>query len=75
MADDLKGLKFGDLVENGYASEDSPRRVSIFVRRGNRSGRINSGPYIQVTDGKGNFWEFSTSGNHKLSRAGQWQRN
>lgn len=42
-------FEFGDLIENYYASEDSPRRKGIFVRK-------NSKGHIELTDGKGAFW-------------------
>jgi hypothetical protein len=52
--------KFLDLVENGWASEDNPLRVGIFIRRGVRpTGRMNPGPYFELTDGKGEFWTVS----------------
>ena len=41
-------MKFGDIVENEWASKDNPRRIGIFVRHCKRD--------IEVTDGKGTFW-------------------
>ncbi len=58
MSDAIKP-KFLDLIENGWASEDNPHRVGIFIRRGVRTGRMNRGPYFVLTDGKGAFWEVS----------------
>lgn len=50
-------MKFGDLIENTCASTDNPRKFSIFVRyKTIPRGRINSGKWIQCTDGKGKFW-------------------
>jgi len=42
-------MKFGDAVVNTAASENNPIKYAIFVREQKR--------YIQVTDGKGNFWQ------------------
>lgn len=48
-------MKFLDIVENGWASEDNPHRVGIFIRK--------SGHHFQMTDGKGDFW--LNAGNNK----------
>lgn len=45
----LERFKFGDIIENGWTSEDNPLRKSIFVRHKKKT--------IEVTDGKGEFWE------------------
>lgn len=58
-------FKFGDLVENEWAATDNPRRLGFFVRRLTRTGRLNPGPRIELTDGKGSFW---TVGLHAESR-------
>lgn len=50
-------LLFGDLVENPAASPDNPTRCGYFVRRGVRSGKLNPGPFAEITDGRGKFWE------------------
>ena len=44
-----KTLKLGDIIENGYASNDNPRRISIVVK--SREYTIN------CTDGKNDFWD------------------
>lgn len=44
-----KVLKFGDIIENGWASKDNPRRIGIVVK-----ARAHS---INVTDGNGDFWD------------------
>lgn len=44
-----KVIKFGDIIENGWAYEDNPRRISIVVKP-----RAFS---IHCTDGKGEFWD------------------
>lgn len=41
-------FKFGDIIENGWASEDNPIRVGIFVKK------VSKG--FECTNGKGKFW-------------------
>lgn len=72
--DDPKTFKFGDLIENGYASEGNPERVMIFVRHGYRPGKLNSGQFVELTDGKGSRATFSTDGEHRLRKVGVWSR-
>lgn len=43
-----KNVKFGDIIENHYASKDNPHRIGIFIRILDKS--------ILCTDGKGDFW-------------------
>jgi hypothetical protein len=63
----LAAPQFGDTVENGWASEDNPTRVGLFVREGRRTGRLNRGRYWEITDGNGKFWELSPTGDHKIA--------
>jgi hypothetical protein len=53
--------KFGDVIENGWASENNPTRRGYFVREFVRRGRLNPGRTWQITDGRGRFWEFKPS--------------
>lgn len=49
--------KFGERVENVYASALNPHRFGLFVKAGRTPhGRMNAGPWWELTDGKGNFW-------------------
>lgn len=64
------GFKFGDIVENGWASEDNPTRKGVVVKRGVTKGRLNPGPFVQLTDMKGEFWECGAGKDHKLSVVG-----
>lgn len=43
-----KTLKFGDIIENGHASEDNQRRISIVVKARKHS--------INCTDGN-DYWD------------------
>jgi hypothetical protein len=45
----LTGLKFGDIVENHWASEHNPHRIGVFIRYKKE--------VILITDMKGDFWE------------------
>lgn len=51
--------RFGALVTNLLADEDSPRRRGYFVRvaRHTRGRGFAPGTYWQLTDGAGEFWE------------------
>ncbi|MGG3452539.1 hypothetical protein, partial [Paenibacillus rhizolycopersici] len=55
-------FKFGDLIENHYASEDNPRRKGIFIKK-------NSKGHFEMTDGKGSFW-LSAADNDRLVQIG-----
>lgn len=44
-----KTLKFGDIIENGWASERNPGRIGIVVK-----ARAHS---INCTDGKDRYWD------------------
>lgn len=41
-------LKFGDIVINGWAGDENPRRKGIVVEMEERK--------VRLTDGKGNYW-------------------
>jgi hypothetical protein len=49
--------KFGATVTNHYASPENPHRTGYFVRAGRNTGRMNSGPWWEITDGRGGFWQ------------------
>lgn len=54
-------FQFGDIVENGWASETNPLRRGIFVR--------DCGRTWEFTDGQGGFWE-TLKHNEKLRKVG-----
>lgn len=54
-------LNFLDIIENGYASENNPTRVGYVIRVEKRTGKLNPGEHVELTDGKGRFWELSLS--------------
>lgn len=57
---------FGDILENGWASDRNPTKRSIYLGTGHRS----SGPYFKMTDGKGHFWEQNADKYNKLTKVG-----
>lgn len=49
--------QFGEWFTSIYASPGNPTRHGMFVRAGHTPrGRMNPGPWWELTDGKGNFW-------------------
>ena len=60
--------KFGDTIENGWASEANPTRVGYFVREFTvPRGQMNPGLTWEITDGKGKFWRLKPTGDHKIT--------
>jgi hypothetical protein len=58
MTDTLKKLKFGDLIENGWASEDNPHRTGYFVEhKWIKTGKHSRSKLLRLTNRKGDFWE------------------
>jgi hypothetical protein len=53
-----KVLKFGDIIENGYASERNPDKFGIVVKARGHS--------INCTDGAGRFWDLVFDHNTKI---------
>jgi DNA-binding XRE family transcriptional regulator len=61
----LKNFRFGDIIENGYASNDNPTRIGIFIKLGSKG--------YECTNGKGRFWTIPTD-NDKLKHLGNTLR-
>lgn len=57
--------RFGDLVENGWASEENPTRRGFFVREIRNGARRT----WEITDGNGKFWRCPLDSDHKLTWA------
>ena len=62
--------KFGDIIENEWASISNPNRKGYFVRSGVRTGLMNRGKYYQITNAKGKFWELMADGDSRLINHG-----
>lgn len=45
-------------VRGVFAGEGNPHRDGIFVEHIRRTGKMNPGRWLRLTDGKGDFWEF-----------------
>ncbi|GAA5417949.1 hypothetical protein Pryu01_03027 [Paraliobacillus ryukyuensis] len=58
----LERFKFGDIIENGWASKDNPTRIGIFVRHKKKT--------IEKTNGKGKFWETYHDSDNKNKKIG-----
>lgn len=64
---DSMKFQFGDVIENAAASSDNPTGRGFFVREFTRTGRMNPGTFVELTDGKGKFWTHAkNSGNLSL---------
>lgn len=63
--------RFGDLVTNLMASPENPTRTGRFVKAGRRTGRMNPGPWWELTDGRGNFWQVKPA-NCEVAPGPQW---
>jgi hypothetical protein len=57
-----KELKFGDIVENGWASVNNPTRFGIVVRVNRKD--------IDLTDGEGKFWKLCFDKESKITIRG-----
>jgi len=56
---DVKSLRFGEtIIEGIYSSSDNPHNRGVYVRTIRRTGRINPGVWIEVTDRNGEFWQW-----------------
>jgi len=64
---DISEFQFGETIVNSHASPDNPCRRGKFVRRGHRTGKLNPGPYVELTDGQGKFWQASARDGHRLA--------
>ena len=66
----LAAPKFGDWFRGVHASESNPQRDGMYVRTIRRSGRFNAGTFYELTDGKGNFWQYPVGSTIPLSEHG-----
>jgi hypothetical protein len=60
----INDLKLGDVVENKWAIENNPHRISIFVRYANNGGRI------LCTDGKGDLGKIINDNDSRTIKLG-----
>ena len=50
--------KFGEWLRGIHASESNPHRDGMYVRTVRRTGRMNPGKFYELTDGRGDFWQY-----------------
>jgi hypothetical protein len=62
-------LKFLDIVDNGYASDDNPQKIGIYLKTTYTHSHFNRGYNYHLTNGKGDFWQINKS-NDKLKIVG-----
>jgi hypothetical protein len=62
-----KTLKFGDIIENGWASEKNPHKFGIVVKARGHS--------INCTDGSGKFWDLVFDAGTKIKLHGNVLNN
>lgn len=67
----MKGFKFGDIVENGWAGDTNPNKRLIFIKFGHRaSGGTNPGKHFVSMDVDGRRIEHSAGEEHKMRVVG-----
>lgn len=57
-----KKLKFGDIIENGWASERNPIRFGIVIKVKDKT--------IHLTNGEGKFWDLCFDKESKIEIVG-----
>lgn len=57
-AGDARAPAFGERMRGIWASEQNPHRDGNYVRTVRRTGRFNPGTFYELTDGKGDFWQY-----------------
>ena len=56
-------FSFGDIIENGYASDDNPHKLGIFLRY----SKCRNALTIYLTNGNGSFWH-TMDDNHSKNK-------
>lgn len=54
----MKEPEFGERLRGIYAGEKNPHRDGFYVRTIHRTGRLNPGKWYELTDKKGDFWQY-----------------
>lgn len=50
--------KFAEWMRGIWAAKSNPIRDGMYVRTVRRTGRMNPGTFYELTDGKGEFWQY-----------------
>lgn len=63
-------FKFGDIVENGWASDSNPTKRGIYLWSFNRTGRMNPGKHVKLLHDDGRTGELRISDDDKMTVVG-----
>jgi hypothetical protein len=55
---DTRAPRFGEMMRGVWAGRINPQRDGMFVRTVRRTGRMNPGVWHELTNGKGDFWQY-----------------
>ena len=66
----MNDFKFGDIIENGWASNDNPTKRGVFVRYMYRSGKMNPGKHAVLLFDSGGLGEFRVDMEARLTKVG-----
>jgi hypothetical protein len=66
----MHDFQFGDIIENGWASDDNPTKRGVFLYYKVRTGRLNPGKHAVLRSAGGSLGEFRVDGDAKLSKVG-----
>jgi hypothetical protein len=62
--------KVGDTIRGIWAGEKNPQRDGFYVRTVRRErARVNPGVWYELTDGKGNNWQYRASDTVRIAKA------
>ena len=63
-------FKFGDIIENGYASDSNPKKRGVYLWSFNRTGRMNPGKHVKLLHDDGRTGELCISDDDKMTVVG-----
>lgn len=66
----MHNFEFGDIIENGWASDDNPTKRGVFIRYIRRTGKLNPGKHAVVRFDGGGLGEFRVDMEAKLQKVG-----
>ncbi len=66
----MHDFEFGDIIENGWASNDNPTKRGVFIRYIHRSGKLNPGKHAVIRFDSGGLGEFRIDMEAKLTKIG-----
>lgn len=66
----MEKFKFGDIIQNGWASETNPRRCGVYLWSFHRTGRMNPGKHVKLLHDDGKTGELLISDEDKMEKIG-----